>query len=112
MIGDRSYDVDAAHANAIRAIGVTWGIGDRAELEAAGADAIVERPAELLALLSRSAERPGPGLTRSASGGGCPPGAISPSTWPPKPPPTIRAPIAPASCNRATAASTARVETS
>ncbi len=52
MIGDRSFDVEGAHANGIRAIGVTWGIGDRAELLAAGADAIVERPAALLALLS------------------------------------------------------------
>jgi phosphoglycolate phosphatase len=52
MVGDRSFDVAGAHANGIRAIGVTWGIGDRAELEAAGADAIVERPAELPALLA------------------------------------------------------------
>jgi phosphoglycolate phosphatase len=51
MVGDRSFDVVAAHDNAIRAIGVTWGIGDRHELEAAGADAIVERPSDLLALL-------------------------------------------------------------
>jgi phosphoglycolate phosphatase len=58
MIGDRSYDVEAAHANAIPAIGVTWGIGDRAELEAAGAEAIVDRPDELLGLLSRSAGPP------------------------------------------------------
>lgn len=52
MVGDRSFDVEGAHANGMRAIGVTWGIGDRAELEAAGADAIVERPAELLAQLA------------------------------------------------------------
>ena len=51
MVGDRSFDVVAAHDNGVRAIGVTWGIGDRAELEAAGADVILERPAELLALL-------------------------------------------------------------
>jgi len=51
MVGDRSFDVEGAHTNGICAIGVTWGIGDRAELETAGADAIVERPSELLALL-------------------------------------------------------------
>ena len=54
VVGDRSFDVAAAHANGVRAIGVTWGIGDRVELEAAGADAIVERPHELLALLQPS----------------------------------------------------------
>jgi len=51
VVGDRSFDVEAAIENGVRAIGVTWGIGDRAELERAGADVIVERPRELLALL-------------------------------------------------------------
>jgi phosphoglycolate phosphatase len=50
VIGDRFYDVDAARACGLRAIGVTWGIGDRDELR--DADVIVERPAELLALLA------------------------------------------------------------
>ena len=39
-------------------------------------------------------------------------GANSPSTLPPNPPPITRAPAAPASCIRATARSTAAVETS
>jgi phosphoglycolate phosphatase len=51
MIGDRSHDVEAAHENGLRAIGVTWGIGDRAELAGAGADAIAERPSELSGIL-------------------------------------------------------------
>jgi len=51
MIGDRSFDIEAAHANDVPAIGVTWGIGDRAELEAAGAEVIAEQPAELVDLL-------------------------------------------------------------
>jgi phosphoglycolate phosphatase len=50
MVGDRVYDVDAARACGLRAIGVTWGIGDRHELR--GADIIVERPVELQALLA------------------------------------------------------------
>jgi len=50
VIGDRSYDIEAARACGLRAIGVTWGIGDRAELR--GAEAIVERPQELLGLLA------------------------------------------------------------
>jgi phosphoglycolate phosphatase len=51
VVGDRSFDIEAAIENGVPAIGVTWGIGDRAELERAGADAIVERPRELLELL-------------------------------------------------------------
>ncbi|MGO9760746.1 MAG: HAD family hydrolase [Solirubrobacteraceae bacterium] len=50
VIGDRFYDVDAARACGLRAIGVTWGIGDREELR--GADIIVERPDALLAVLA------------------------------------------------------------
>jgi phosphoglycolate phosphatase len=50
VVGDRFYDVDAARTCGLRAIGVTWGIGDRNELR--GADIIVERPVELHALLA------------------------------------------------------------
>jgi phosphoglycolate phosphatase len=49
MIGDTRYDVQAAAVCGLRVIGVTWGIGDRAELH--DADVIVERPAELSQLL-------------------------------------------------------------
>jgi len=51
MVGDRIYDIEAAHACGLRVIGVTWGIGDREEL--GDADVLVERPAELGALLTR-----------------------------------------------------------
>lgn len=50
MVGDRRDDVIAGRACATRTVGVTWGIGDRAELEDAGADLIVEQPAELIDL--------------------------------------------------------------
>jgi phosphoglycolate phosphatase len=40
MIGDRRYDIEGAHANGVRAIGVTWGYGSIAELRTAGADAL------------------------------------------------------------------------
>jgi len=50
VVGDRHFDVDAAHACGLRAIGVTWGVGDRDELS--GAEVVVDRPAELLALLA------------------------------------------------------------
>ncbi|MFM7259620.1 MAG: HAD hydrolase-like protein, partial [bacterium] len=47
MIGDREHDVLAGHACGTGTVGVLWGAGDRAELEAAGAHAIV---AEVCAL--------------------------------------------------------------
>lgn len=47
MVGDRFHDIVGAHAHALPAIGVTWGIGDRAELEAAGADVIIDEPSDL-----------------------------------------------------------------
>jgi len=44
MVGDRLHDIEAARANSLRSIGAGWGYGGRAELEAAGADAIAELP--------------------------------------------------------------------
>jgi phosphoglycolate phosphatase len=54
MVGDRSHDVHGAHANAMRVIGVLWGYGSRAELEAAGADALAGAPVKLVEELSRA----------------------------------------------------------
>ena len=50
MAGDRMYDVLAARAHGLTAIGALWGYGSRAELEAAGADVLIQSPAELLDL--------------------------------------------------------------
>jgi phosphoglycolate phosphatase len=50
MVGDRSHDVAGARANCIPVIGVTWGIGDAAEL--AGADALVAAPDQLPAVVA------------------------------------------------------------
>jgi phosphoglycolate phosphatase len=47
MVGDRHHDIDAGKAHGVGTIGVTWGAGDRAELESAGADAIIDAPDEL-----------------------------------------------------------------
>lgn len=47
MIGDRLHDVAGGKANGVPAIGVLWGFGDKAELEEAGALAVVERPSDL-----------------------------------------------------------------
>jgi len=54
MVGDRLYDVVAAHDHGLAAVGVLWGIGDEAELREAGADLIVRAPHELPAALGLS----------------------------------------------------------
>jgi phosphoglycolate phosphatase len=59
LVGDRSHDVEAARANGLSCVGVLWGIGDEAELRAAGAEAIVAAPGELVGVL---------GLGRTAAG--------------------------------------------
>jgi phosphoglycolate phosphatase len=53
LVGDRSHDAEAARANGIPCVGVLWGIGDEAELRAAGADPIVADPADLPAAVLR-----------------------------------------------------------
>ena len=55
---------------------------------------------------SERATAGGPGATTSAPAGTATPGRSSASTAPPKPPPTIRAPAAPASLSRSTVRST------
>jgi phosphoglycolate phosphatase len=47
MVGDRRYDIVGAHSVNMRGLGVLWGYGSRDELEAAGADQLVELPADL-----------------------------------------------------------------
>jgi phosphoglycolate phosphatase len=47
MVGDRRHDVSGAHAVGMRGLGVLWGYGTRDELEAAGADQLVESTADL-----------------------------------------------------------------
>ncbi|HEY4225390.1 MAG TPA: HAD hydrolase-like protein [Pseudolysinimonas sp.] len=49
LIGDRHHDVEGAAHHGVPTIFVTWGYG--APAEAAGAVAVVDRPAELLPLL-------------------------------------------------------------
>ena len=48
MVGDRSHDIVAGHANRMPTIGVAWGYGGAVELTAAGADIIIDHPADLL----------------------------------------------------------------
>jgi phosphoglycolate phosphatase len=53
MIGDTSFDMAMARAAGILAVGVAWGYHQPDELSAAGADIIVERPADLAATLEK-----------------------------------------------------------
>ncbi len=65
MIGDRRFDMEAARAHGLLAVGVTWGFGSRDELRRAGADVLVDRPAELAAALRApraDTPRPLPGI--------------------------------------------------
>jgi phosphoglycolate phosphatase len=41
------YDITAAHAVGMRSLGVLWGYGTRDELKTAGADQLVDSPADL-----------------------------------------------------------------
>lgn len=51
LVGDTKYDILGAHAVGVEAIGVRYGYAGENELEAAGADCIVEDMAELEKLL-------------------------------------------------------------
>ena len=48
MVGDRSYDIEAARRHGLTTIGVTWGFGSEKELLDAGAHALVDTARELL----------------------------------------------------------------
>ena len=51
MVGDRLHDMHAARHNDLRPIGVLWGYGGQAELEASGADAIAAVPDDVARLV-------------------------------------------------------------
>ena len=53
MVGDREHDILGAAENGISAIGITWGYGDRAELEGAGAKAVLDTPEETVQYILR-----------------------------------------------------------
>lgn len=50
-VGDAPFDIRAGRAAGVATIGVTWGFFSRADLEAEGADLIVDTPQELLRVL-------------------------------------------------------------
>ena len=50
IIGDSTMDIETARNAGMRAIAVTWGFHDRERLITAGADVMVDTPAELAAM--------------------------------------------------------------
>ena len=53
MVGDRKYDILGAKANGVASIGVRYGYAAPGELEAAGADFVVQSVEELSRLLEK-----------------------------------------------------------
>lgn len=47
MIGDRRFDIEAAHENGLYAVAVTYGYGALEELSACAPDGVVEQPSEI-----------------------------------------------------------------
>ena len=54
MIGDRNVDIEAAHTNGLRSIGVLWGFGDIDEIETAGPTYMVDSVDALARLVLES----------------------------------------------------------
>ncbi len=52
FVGDSAIDVETARAAGMRAIAVTWGFRDRAELEAARPDVLVDEPRQVVAAVA------------------------------------------------------------
>lgn len=50
FVGDRKYDIQAAHACGIKCAAVTWGFGSLEEFRRHGADFIVDSPRDIRAL--------------------------------------------------------------
>ena len=56
MIGDTTFDIEMGKAAGAKAIGVTWGYHDPAELVAAGADIMIDRYEDLDAAIDKLLE--------------------------------------------------------
>jgi len=52
VVGDTPTDIETARRADIRVVGITWGFRTRDDLAGAGAERIVDRPDELVALLN------------------------------------------------------------
>lgn len=54
FVGDSPYDMQAARAAGVRALGVAWGAFEIGALVDAGAEAVIHRPMELVPYITRS----------------------------------------------------------
>ena len=54
LVGDRKFDVTAARSESLFSVGALWGYGTRSELVAARADALADRPRDVLGALAAS----------------------------------------------------------
>ncbi len=52
MIGDRSFDIEAAHANDLRCVAAGWGYGSADEFADANADAVAITPGDVFAIVA------------------------------------------------------------
>jgi len=52
MIGDRAVDIFAARSNGLGSVGVLWGYGSEQELQEAFPEKLLERPDQLVDLVS------------------------------------------------------------
>jgi phosphoglycolate phosphatase len=52
MIGDRSFDIEAAHANDLRCVAAGWGYGSVEEFANANADAVAPTPGDVYAIVA------------------------------------------------------------
>lgn len=52
LVGDSTVDIETGAAAGIRSVGVSWGFRRRDELAEAGAEIIIDRPAEILGLVA------------------------------------------------------------
>ena len=56
MVGDRRFDIEAAKKAGVASLGVRYGFAEPGELEAAGADCIVDNVEDVVKLLTNSAD--------------------------------------------------------
>ncbi|NMA47367.1 MAG: HAD hydrolase-like protein [Lentisphaerae bacterium] len=57
FVGDRRYDIEAAHDNGMPCVAVTYGYGSNDELSQANADAIADAPADIPAAIRALEQR-------------------------------------------------------
>jgi pyrophosphatase PpaX len=60
FVGDSPHDVESGRAANVYTIGVTWGASNRSEMEASGADVVIDDVAQLAGAVSHFANRVNP----------------------------------------------------